>query len=146
MTTPGRLCCRRPDMTLAGIDCAVALLNAGAARPPPTTRSLLPTPPPQRDFFWLLTACACVCVSMCLFDRYITHRLVAGLCRWDSALGSYIFYYAYNQSRAAAARKHRNHIRTPPDRTARRPFRPWRKFTTTFATAAGGRATRRRHR
>lgn len=120
MTTPGRLCCRRPNTTLAGIDFA-ALLNAGAAVP-----RRIPFAAAKRLFLIATRARLCVRVRVCPsvrpcvcgFDRCITRRLTGGT--RDQGLGSYVFYYARNQSRVAAA-EHANTvivyaIRTPPNR------------------------------
>jgi len=58
MTTPGRLCCRRPDTTLAGIDCTT-LLNAGAAEIPFAVAA-------KRLFLIATRARTCLCVCVCV--------------------------------------------------------------------------------
>lgn len=108
MTTPGRLCCRRPDTTLAGIDCTT-LLNAGAAEIPFAVAA-------KRLFLIATRARTCLSVSVCVCEcvfRSVYHpppTPCGRTRRWDLRLGSRIYIYIITCAINHVQRQHANTV------------------------------------
>lgn len=139
MTTPGRLCCRRPDTTLAGIDCTT-LLNAGAAEIPFAVAA-------KRLFLIATRARTCLCERV---FRSVYHPPPRGRTRqWDLRLGSRIYFITCAINHVQQQHANTVIIYTHPaprlhESPAIKPTtssRRWRKFTT-FDNGSH----RRRHR